>query len=70
VLLDKVLRGGPVEEIRVGDVIEIPPHMKHWHGAAPDSAMTHIAITEMLDGKAADWLEKVADAQYRTMPSK
>jgi 4-carboxymuconolactone decarboxylase len=54
--------GGPVEEIRVGDVVQIPPNVKHWHGAAPDSAMTHIAITEQLDGKAADWLVKVAAA--------
>ncbi|MEZ2296084.1 cupin domain-containing protein [Variovorax sp. RCC_210] len=60
--------GGPVEEIRVGDVIEIPPHVKHWHGAAPDTAMTHIAITEMLDGKAADWLEKVADEAPQQQP--
>jgi len=62
--------GGPVEEIRVGDVVQIPPNVKHWHGAAPDSAMTHIAITEQLDGKAADWLEKVADEQYRVAPVK
>jgi 4-carboxymuconolactone decarboxylase len=62
--------GGPIEKIGVGDVIEIPAHVKHWHGAAPDSAMTHVAITEMLDGKAADWLEKVADAQYLSTPLK
>jgi len=62
--------GGPVEEIRVGDVVEIPPNVKHWHGAAPDSAMTHIAITEQLDGKVADWLEKVSDEQYRAAPAK
>jgi len=62
--------GGPVEEIRVGDVVQIPPNVKHWHGAAPDSAMTHIAITEQLDGKAADWLEKVPDEQYRMAPVK
>lgn len=62
--------GGPVEEIRVGDVVQIPPHVKHWHGAAPDSAMTHLAITEQLDGKSADWLEKVPDEQYRTAPAK
>jgi len=51
-------------------VIEIPPNAKHWHGAAPDSAMTHIAITEMLDGKAAEWMEKVSDAQYLQVPVK
>jgi 4-carboxymuconolactone decarboxylase len=56
--------GGPVEEIRVGDVIHIPPHVKHWHGAAADSAMTHIAITEMLNGSAAEWLEHVSEEQY------
>jgi 4-carboxymuconolactone decarboxylase len=58
--------GGPVEEIRPGDVIRIPPNTKHWHGAAPDSAMTHLSIVERLDGKSADWLEKVSDAQYRS----
>ena len=62
--------GGPVEEIRVGDVVQIPPNVKHWHGAAPDSAMTHLAITEVLDGKAVDWLEQVADEQYRVAPVK
>jgi alkylhydroperoxidase/carboxymuconolactone decarboxylase family protein YurZ len=51
-------------------VIEIPPNVKHWHGAAPDSAMTHIAITEMLDGKAAEWMEKVTDEQYLQVPAK
>ena len=56
--------GGPVEEIRPGDVVWIPPGVKHWHGASPDSSMTHIAIVEMLDGKSADWMEKVSDAQY------
>jgi 4-carboxymuconolactone decarboxylase len=60
--------GGPVEQISVGDVIEIPANVKHWHGAAPDSAMSHIAITEQLDGKAADWLEQVPDAQYAAAP--
>lgn len=61
--------GGPVEAIRVGDVVHIPPHTKHWHGAAPDSAMTHIAITEMLRGSAADWLDQVSDAQYQQPPA-
>lgn len=58
--------GGPVEQIRVGDVVHIPANVKHWHGAASDSAMTHIAITEALDGKAADWMEQVSDVQYGT----
>lgn len=56
--------GGPIEEIRPGDVVWIEPDEKHWHGAAPTTAMTHVAIVEKLDGKAADWLEKVSDAQY------
>lgn len=56
--------GGPVEEMRAGDVVRIPPNVKHWHGAAPGSAMTHIAITEAQDGKTVDWLEQVSDAQY------
>ncbi len=55
--------GGPVEEMRVGDVVRIPPHVKHWHGAASDSAMTHLAITEAQDNKTVDWLEPVADAK-------
>jgi 4-carboxymuconolactone decarboxylase len=55
--------GGPVEDIRTGDVVRIAPGVKHWHGAARGSAMTHIAITEALDGKTADWQEQVADAQ-------
>jgi len=57
--------GGPIEEIRPGDVIWFPPGEKHWHGASPTTAMTHIAIQERLDGKAVDWLEKVTDEQYR-----
>ena len=57
--------GGPIREIGPGDVIWTPPGEKHWHGAAPDSSMTHIAIQEVLDGKAVDWLEKVTDAEYR-----
>lgn len=55
--------GGAVEEMRVGDVVRIPPNVKHWHGAATGSAMTHLAITEAQDGKTVDWLEPVADAQ-------
>jgi quercetin dioxygenase-like cupin family protein len=57
--------GGLIEEIRPGDVIWFPPGEKHWHGAAPTTAMTHIAIQEQLDGKAVDWLEKVSDEQYQ-----
>ena len=57
--------GGPVEEIHPGDVVTCPPEEKHWHGAAPDSAMTHIAIQEALDGKVVNWMEKVSDEQYR-----
>ena len=56
--------GDPVDEIRQGDVVWIPPGQKHWHGAAPNSSMTHIAILEQLDGKSVDWMEKVSDAQY------
>jgi quercetin dioxygenase-like cupin family protein len=58
--------GGPVEEIRQGDVVWFPPGEKHWHGAAPTTAMTHLAIQERLDGKTADWLEQVDDDQYGT----
>ena len=57
--------GGPIEEIRPGDVVWFAPGEKHWHGAAPTTAMTHIAIQEALDGKAVDWMEKVSDEQYR-----
>lgn len=57
--------GGPVEEIKPGDVVWFAPGEKHWHGASAASAMTHIAIQEALDGKAVDWLEQVSDAQYR-----
>ena len=57
-------QGGPIEEIRPGDVVWFPPGEKHWHGAAPTTAMTHIAIQEALDGKAVEWLEKVTDDQY------
>ncbi|MEJ2007633.1 MAG: cupin domain-containing protein [Acidobacteriota bacterium] len=56
---------GPIEEIRPGDVVSIAPGEKHWHGATPTTAMTHIAIHERKDGKAVDWLEKVSDEQYR-----
>src|SRR5499427_6970108 len=57
--------GGPVEDIRPGDVVWFPPGERHWHGATPNTAMTHIAIQEALDGKAVEWLEHVSDAQYR-----
>ncbi|MDB6169302.1 MAG: cupin [Verrucomicrobia bacterium] len=56
--------GGPVEEIRPGDVVSFAPGEKHWHGAAPATAMTHIAVHEQLNGKAVDWMEKVSDEQY------
>ncbi|MGA7577100.1 MAG: cupin domain-containing protein [Desulfobaccales bacterium] len=57
--------GGPIEEIRPGDVVWIPPGEKHWHGATPTTAMTHIAIVEQVDGKTADWMEKVSDKEYQ-----
>ena len=56
--------GGPIEEIRPGDVVWISPGEKHWHGATPTMVMTHIAIQEQLDGKVVDWMEKVSDEQY------
>lgn len=56
--------GDPVETVRKGDVVWIPPGQKHWHGATPDSAMTHIAIVERLDGKSTEWMEQVSDEQY------
>ncbi|MGO8865655.1 MAG: cupin domain-containing protein [Alphaproteobacteria bacterium] len=57
--------GGPVEEIRPGDVVWIPPGEKHWHGATATTAMSHIAIVEQLNGKSADWMEKVSDDPHR-----
>ena len=56
--------GGPVEEISPGDVVWFPPGVKHWHGASPNVAMTHIAIHEALDGEVVEWMEKVNDEQY------
>ncbi|MBD5606768.1 MAG: cupin domain-containing protein [Candidatus Eremiobacteraeota bacterium] len=56
--------GGPIEEIRPGDVVVIAPNEKHWHGAAPTTAMSHLAIQEAVDGRNVDWLEKVTDEQY------
>jgi quercetin dioxygenase-like cupin family protein len=57
--------GGSVEEIRPGDVVSILPGEKHWHGATGTTAMTHIAVQEYLDGRAADWMEHVSDEQYQ-----
>ncbi|MGX1744285.1 (R)-mandelonitrile lyase [Bosea sp. NPDC055353] len=56
---------GPAQEIRVGDTVWIPPGVNHWHGASATSAMSHVAISEALDGKTVDWLEHVSDEQYR-----
>jgi quercetin dioxygenase-like cupin family protein len=61
--------GGPIEEIRPGDVVWVQAGEKHWHGATATTAMTHLAIQEALDGKAVDWMEKVTDEQYRAGPS-
>lgn len=61
--------GGPVEALLPGDLVWIPAGEKHWHGAAPGSAMTHLAIQEHLDGKTADWLEPVSEAAYRQEPA-
>ncbi len=57
--------GGPIEEIRPGDVVWIAPGEKHWHGATPATAMAHIAIYEALDGHSAEWMEEVSEEQYR-----
>jgi len=56
--------GGPIEEVRPGDIVWFPPGERHWHGASPATAMSHIAIQESLGGKNVDWLEKVSDEQY------
>ncbi|MES2058602.1 MAG: cupin domain-containing protein [Pseudomonadota bacterium] len=56
--------GAPIQEIRPGDVIRIPPGVKHWHGASRTTMMTHVAVAEALDGKSVEWLELVSDAQY------
>jgi len=58
--------GKPVQEIHPGDVVWCPPGIKHWHGAAPGTAMTHLAVTGTVDGKNVDWMEQVSDAQYDT----
>jgi quercetin dioxygenase-like cupin family protein len=60
--------GGPVREIRAGDVVWIPPGEKHWHGASPTNGMTHIAMQEALDGSFATWMEQVSDADYAVTP--
>jgi len=57
-------KDGPIEKIRPGDVVWFPPGEKHWHGAAPATSMTHIAIQEKLDGSSVEWMEKVSDQQY------
>lgn len=64
------LEGGPVEEIRPGDVVVIPPGKRHWHGAAPSTGMTHLAIQEHLAGKVVDWMEKVTDEEYSAAPTR
>ena len=56
--------GGPIQEIKAGDVIWCPPKIKHWHGASPTTAMTHIAVTGAVNGKNVEWMEKVSDEQY------
>jgi hypothetical protein len=61
--------GGPIREIWPGDVVWIPPGEKHWHGAKATTAMTHIAVQEQLNGKAADWMEKVSDELYQAASS-
>ena len=61
--------GGPIQEMKQGDVVWIPPGVKHWHGATSSESMTHIAIAEHLDGKTADWMEKVSDDQYQPVTS-
>ncbi len=61
--------GGPIEEIRPGDIVSFAPGEKHWHGASPRCAMSHVAIAEKLDGRVVDWLEKVTDEQYGGDPA-
>src|SRR5690606_3333974 len=63
--------GGPVRELRPGDVVQIPPGVKHWHGASPDVPMTHVALVESPEGQAStDWMEAVTDAQYAVAPAR
>jgi quercetin dioxygenase-like cupin family protein len=61
--------GGPVQDIRAGDTVWIPPGEKHWHGAAPTTGMVHVALQEALDGKHVEWMEHVSDEQYKVAPS-
>lgn len=61
--------GGPIQDIKPGDVVTIPPGQKHWHGASPGSPMTHISVQEQIDGKTSDWFEKVTDEQYGLVAS-
>jgi quercetin dioxygenase-like cupin family protein len=61
--------GGPVQEIRAGDTVWIPPGEKHWHGAGPTTGMVHVALQEALDGKHVEWMEQVSDEQYKVAPS-
>jgi 4-carboxymuconolactone decarboxylase len=60
--------GGPVQALHEGDVAWTPPGVKHWHGATPTTAMTHMALVEQLDGNSATWMEKVSEAQYNSAP--
>ena len=60
--------GGPVREVRAGDVVWFPPGEKHWHGAGPATTMSHLAIAEVVGGKYVAWMEKVADEQYKAAP--
>lgn len=60
--------GGPVREVRAGDVVWIPPNEKHWHGASPTMLMVHVAMQEALDGKHVTWMEPVSDEQYKAAP--
>ncbi|ENN88420.1 hypothetical protein RHSP_75568 [Rhizobium freirei PRF 81] len=62
--------GGPLQEIRSGDTVWIPPGVKHWHGASPQNGMSHIAFSESVEGKSVDWLEQVTDAQYSSQEAK
>jgi quercetin dioxygenase-like cupin family protein len=62
--------GEPIEELRPGDIVWFPPDEKHWHGATPNTAMTHIAIAESLNGSPVDWLEHVSDDEYRSGPKR
>jgi len=64
------IEGGPIEEIRPGDVVSIPPGKRHWQGASPTTAMTHLAVQEHQNGKVVEWMEKVTDEQYLGTPSR